>query len=119
MRKQLKLRETITTPKLKGIFIKLGNANITDSDVFEFISDNKVTLNVDYYDIYSREKMASHYFNKQTNLDYVYIDSDDALYIDDNDYVGIMQSSDDIYDELAKIIIMRYQNKWDRVYQAY
>ena len=118
MRKQLKLRETITTPKLKGIFIKLGNANISDSDVFDFISDNKVTLNVDYYDIYSREKMASHYFNKQTNLDYVFIDTDDAVYIDDNDYVGIMQSSDDIYDELAKIIIMRFQDKWERVYKA-
>lgn len=118
MRKQLKLRETITTPKLKGIFLKLGSREIEDSDVFEFISDNKVTLNVDYYDIYSREKMASHYFNKNTNLDYVYIDNDDVVFINDNDYIGISQSYDDIYDELTNIIIMRFKDKWDRIYQA-
>lgn len=118
MRKTLKLRETITTPKLKGIFLKLGSREIEDSDVFEFISDNKVTLNVDYYDIYSRNKMASHYFNKDTNLDYVYIDNDDVVFIDDNDYIGISQSYDDIYDELTNIIIMRFKDKWERVFKA-
>lgn len=117
MRKQLRLRETISTPKLKGIFFNLASANI-ESDVFEFISDNKVTLNVDYYDIYSRDKMATSYFNKEKNFDYVFIDTDDALFIDNDDYVGIDTSFSDMYVDLASIIIARYQNKWDRIYDA-
>lgn len=116
--KRLKLRETISTPKLKGIFIKLGDANIQDSDVFDFISDNKKDLNIDYYDIYSREKMASNYFNRIANLDNVYIDTDDAVFIDNDDYVGIEVSYDDLYEDLAKIIIMRFKDKWERVYKA-
>lgn len=117
MRKQLRLRETIPTPKLKGIFFNLANANI-ESDVFNFISDNKATLNVDYYEIYSRDKLASNYFNKEVSMDIVYVDTSDAIFIDNEDYVGILQSNDDIYDTLSDIIIARYKDKWDRIYNA-
>ena len=117
MRKQLRLRETIPTPKLKGIFFNLANANI-ETDVFSFISENKITLNVDYYEIYSRDKLASNYFNKEVSMDIVYVDTSDAIYIDNEDYVGILQSNDDIYDTLSDIIIARYKDKWDRIYNA-
>lgn len=117
MRKQLRLRETIPTPKLKGIFFNLANANI-ENDVFSFISDNKATLNVDYYEIYSRDKLASNYFNKVASLDVVYVDTSDAVYIDNDDYVGLSQSVDDIYDTLSDIVIARYKDKWDRIYNA-
>ena len=117
MRKQLRLRETIPTPKLKGIFFNLANANI-ETDVFDFISENKATLNVDYYEIYSRDKLASNYFNKEVSMDIVYVDTSDAIFIDNEDYVGILQSNDDIYDTLSDIIIARYKDKWDRIYNA-
>lgn len=117
MRKQLRLRETIPTPKLKGIFFNLANANI-ETDVFSFISENKRALNVDYYEIYSRDKLASNYFNKEVSMDIVYVDTSDAIYIDNEDYVGILQSNDDIYDTLSDIIIARYKDKWDRIYNA-
>ena len=117
MRKQLRLRETIPTPKLKGIFFNLANANI-ETDVFDFISENKATLNVDYYEIYSRDKLASNYFNKEVSMDIVYVDTSDVIYIDNEDYVGILQSNDDIYDTLSDIIIARYKDKWNRIYNA-
>ena len=111
MRKQLKLRETIPTPKLKGIFF-----NLASSEELEYINnDNKKTLNVDYYDIYSKDKCASQYFDREAS-DILYIDDGDAVYIDDYDFIGINTSYDDIYDDLSKIILSRYKDKWDRLY---
>ena len=113
MRKQLRLRETIPTPKLKGIFF-----NLASSEEFEYINnDNKVSLNVDYYDIYSKDKCASQFFDK-TASDIVYIDDGDAVYIDDYDFIGINRSYDDIYNDLSSIIITQYKNKWDRIYEV-
>lgn len=115
LRKLKTLRETITTPLIKGIFF-----NLASSGEFEFINDdNKKELNVDYYDIYSSEKLASKIFQKvESETDYVIIDNDDLVYIDDYEYVFINLEYDDIYETLSKIIIQRYKDKWIRLYDA-
>lgn len=114
MKKILKLRETITTPHLKGIFF-----NLASSEVFDFINDNnKKTLNVDYYDIYSRNKMASKYFTNEEDSDFIIIDDGDLIYCDNKDYIITSLDYDDIYSQLCSIIIERFENKWMRLYKA-
>ena len=111
--KLLTLRETITTPLISGIFF-----NLASSCVFEFINDdNKKTLNIDYYDIYSSEKLASKIF-QEASTDYVVVDTDDLVYVDDFQYLQVDTSFENFYEHLSKIIIERYKDKWNRLYDA-
>lgn len=109
----IRLRQTITTPTLKGIFF-----NLASSGEFEFINnDSKRQLNIDYYEIYSREKIASPYFNIDGD-DNVYVDDDDIVYVDDFDYVITPREFDDLYQTLSDIVISRYKDKWNRLYDV-
>ena len=112
MKKWMKLRDTIPTPQFKGIFF-----NLASSEEFEYINDdNKKTLNIDYYDIYSREKLASQYFINNIDSDYVIVDTDDLVLVGSNDYAVVDTTYDDLYDKLSDIIINRFKDKWDRIY---
>ena len=114
MKKWMKLRDTIPTPQFKGIFF-----NLASSEEFEYINDdNKKTLNIDYYDIYSREKLASQYFINNIDSDYVIVDTDDLVLVGSNDYAVVDTTYDDLYDKLSDIIINRFKNKWDRIYEV-
>lgn len=114
MKKWMKLRDTIPTPQFKGIFF-----NLASSEEFEYINDdNKKTLNIDYYDIYSREKLASQYFINNIDKDYVIVDDGDLVLVGSNDYAVVDTTYDDLYDKLSDIIIERYKNKWDRIYDV-
>lgn len=111
--KLLTLRETITTPLINGIFFNLASSN-----EFEFINDNnKKTLNIDYYDIYSSEKLASKIFQEVSN-DYVIVDTDDLVYVDDFQYLQVNTSFENFYETLSNIIIERFKDKWNRLYDA-
>lgn len=109
---RLTIRETIMIPTLKGIFFHLA-----DSGVFEFLdSDVARTLNVDYYEVYSRDKIASPlYQNKKDSL--IYVDDGDLVLVD-NDYVGIISNIEDILEEQSKIIIQRFADKWKRIFDV-
>ena len=111
--KLITLRETITTPMLSGIFF-----NLASSGEFEFINDdNKKTLNIDYYEIYSNEKLASSIFSLSES-DYVVVDDNDLVYYDDNQFVVVNIAFEDYYETLSKIIIERFKEKWNRIYDA-
>ena len=109
---RLTIRETIMIPTLKGIFFHLA-----DSGVFEFLdSDVARTLNVDYYEVYSRDKIASPlYQNQKDSL--IYVDDGD-LVLADGDYVSITSNIDDILAEQSKIIIQRFADKWKRIFDV-
>lgn len=110
--KKMKLRDTIPTPQFKGIFF-----NLASSGAFEFINnDNKKSLNVDYYDIYSREKLASQYFINNIDQDFIIVDSGDLVLTSNNDYAVVDTTYDELYNMLSGIIIERYKDKWNRIY---
>lgn len=110
---KMTIRQTITTPTIKGIFF-----NLADSEEFEFINDdNKLTLNVDYYEIRSRDKIASPMYQDMIDGSYVFID--DGVLVDcDGNLVDIDTSVDDILSMQSSIIINRYKDKWLRIYNA-
>lgn len=109
---RLTIRETIMIPTLKGIFFHLA-----DSGVFEFLdSDVARTLNVDYYEVYSRDKIASPLYQNQKDA-LIYVDDGDLVLVD-GDYVGITSNIDDILAEQSKIIIQRFADKWKRIFDV-
>lgn len=111
--RKMTIRETITIPAIKGIFF-----NLADSEEFEFINDdNKQTLNIDYYEIYSRDKIASPMYQNMDRENFVYV-GDGDLVLSDNDIVSVDASVDDILAIQTKIIIERFKDKWIRVYNA-
>lgn len=110
---KMTIRETITTPTIKGIFF-----NLASSGEFDFINDdNKLTLNVDYYEIRSRDKIASPMYQDMIDVHYVIIDDGVLVDCDDN-LVNIDTSVDEILSMQSSIIINRYKDKWIRVYDA-
>lgn len=119
MFKMKTLRETIETPKVQGIFLSLAS-----SGKFDYINnDNKRALNIDYYEIYSRDKIASKIFdNNYGEGDYIYVDEDSNLiYVEDGvdkDYIGYPINMTELYQYLTTIIIQRYKAKWDRIYET-